>query len=182
MSDERRRRYFNKVDARLSDKQVRARPMRFVRHDLARDPPFSKLDLVSCRNVLIYFDQALQKRILRTLHYALNQPGFLVLGRTESTTGFSGYSRRRTRPTRSLRGPRRQRAPISPPARELPLTEGSRSPSHWAVEHASAVDVAKHLDRLLLARYAPPGVLINEKLEILQFCGANRGVSSARAR
>ena len=60
----------------------------FVRHDLARDPPFSKLDLVSCRNVLIYFGQALQQRVLAELHYCLNQPGFLLLGRTEGTAGF----------------------------------------------------------------------------------------------
>src|SRR4029079_19702226 len=59
-----------------------------VQHDLPRDPPFSRLDLVSCRNVLIYFDQALQKRVIPTLHYALRQPGFLMLGRTESMSGF----------------------------------------------------------------------------------------------
>ena len=106
VSDERRRRYFNKVDRGYRIiKSVRDQCV-FVRHDLGRDPPFSKLDMVSCRNVLIYFDQELQKRILRTLHYALNQPGFLILGRTESTTGFRGYSRRRTRSTRSLPGRR----------------------------------------------------------------------------
>src|ERR1700679_30865 len=48
----------------------------FVRHDLARDPPLSRLDLVSCRNVLIYFESVLQKRVISTFDYCLNQPGF----------------------------------------------------------------------------------------------------------
>ena len=70
MSDERRRRYFVKVDRGYRiNKTVRDLCV-FVQHDLARDPPFSKLDLVSCRNVLIYFDQALQKRVLPSFHYA----------------------------------------------------------------------------------------------------------------
>jgi len=56
----------------------------FARHDLAKDPPFSKLDLVSCRNVLIYMGPALQKRLLATFHYALNPGGFLFLGHSES--------------------------------------------------------------------------------------------------
>src|SRR6185503_5014512 len=88
ISDARRMRYFTKTDQgyRIS-KSVRDLCV-FVQHDLARDPPFSRLDLVSCRNVLIYFDQALQKRVLPTLHYALSQPGFLVLGRSENVTGF----------------------------------------------------------------------------------------------
>ena len=89
ISDERRRRYFTKAEARLSDQQEHAR---FVRLRPARSrarPAFSKLDLVSCRNVLIYFDQPLQKRVLPTFHYALNHPGFLLLGRTESISGFT---------------------------------------------------------------------------------------------
>ena len=89
VSEERRKRYFTKTDGGYRiNKSVRDLCV-FVRHDLVRDPPFSKLDLVSCRNVLIYFDQALQKKVLPTLHYCLNQPGFLLLGRSENISGFS---------------------------------------------------------------------------------------------
>jgi two-component system CheB/CheR fusion protein len=88
VSDKRRKLHFSplggnqRVQKGLRDLCV------FVRHDLLRDPPFSKLDLISCRNVLIYFDPESQARVLATLHYCLNQPGFLVLGRSESVSAF----------------------------------------------------------------------------------------------
>jgi hypothetical protein len=56
----------------------------FAQHDLIRDPPFSRLDLISCRNVLIYLDQTLHRRILSAFHYALKPHGFLVLGPSET--------------------------------------------------------------------------------------------------
>ena len=67
VSEERRRRYFTKVDRGYRIGKTIRDLCVFVQHDLARDPPFSKVDLVSCRNVLIYFDQALQKRVVPTL-------------------------------------------------------------------------------------------------------------------
>src|SRR6185436_6913114 len=56
----------------------------FTRHDLTRDPPFSHLDLVMCRNVLIYLGASLQKRVISVLHYGLRPDGFLILGSAES--------------------------------------------------------------------------------------------------
>jgi two-component system, chemotaxis family, CheB/CheR fusion protein len=171
VSEERRRRYFVKADRGYRiNKTVRDLCV-FVQHDLARDPPFSKLDLVSCRNVLIYFDQALQKRVIPSLHYALNQPGYLLLGHTESISGFGQLFSvadkaskifARTALASTLRfaprfDPRRVERPVADPD---PRTQVR-----------GKVDVAKHLDRMLLARYAPPGVLINERMEILQFRG-----------
>jgi len=89
MADDRRRRYFSKIDhGHRIIKSVRDLCV-FVQHDLGRDPPFSKLDLVSCRNVLIYFDSGLQERVLTRVHYALNEPGYLLLGRSENITGFA---------------------------------------------------------------------------------------------
>ena len=60
----------------------------FSRHDMTRDPPFARLDLISCRNVLIYFDLALQKRVLPLFHYALKPGGYLMLGPSESIGAF----------------------------------------------------------------------------------------------
>ena len=59
----------------------------FARHDLTRDPPFSQLDLVSCRNVLIYLGAGAQQRVLPALHYSLKPSGLLILGSAETTLG-----------------------------------------------------------------------------------------------
>lgn len=72
-----------KDGAYLVNKNIRERVV-FARHDLVRDPPFSKLDLISCRNVLIYFNAVLQKQVISMFHYALNPSGFLFLGKSES--------------------------------------------------------------------------------------------------
>jgi two-component system CheB/CheR fusion protein len=171
VSDERRRRYFSKVDTGYRiNKTVRDLCV-FVRHDLARDPPFSKLDLVSCRNVLIYFDPPLQKRVLLTLHYSLNEPGFLLLGHNENISGFSQlfaptdktnkvFARTAIRSTLQF-APRSEIHPIAGGRSNLGIPEPPRR----------AADVGKHLDRMLVARFSPPGVLINDKMEILHFRG-----------
>ena len=60
----------------------------FARQNVANDPPFARIDLISCRNLLIYFDAALQKKVLPMLHYALNPGGYLVLGLSEGPDSF----------------------------------------------------------------------------------------------
>ncbi len=60
----------------------------FARQDLTQDPPFSRIDLISCRNVLIYLEPLLQKRILAAFHYALRDKGFLLLGKSETLNAF----------------------------------------------------------------------------------------------
>ena len=69
----------------------------FARHDLAEDPPFSRMDLISCRNVLIYLEPVLQKRILASFRYALRDGGFLLLGKSETLGGISGFQDRRSK-------------------------------------------------------------------------------------
>src|SRR5262249_20404053 len=89
VSPERLRRFFVRTDGHYQiSKSIRdhggsSRP------NMTADPPFSRPDLVSCRNVLIYMDSALQKRVLPILHYALAPEGFLFLGSSESIGGFT---------------------------------------------------------------------------------------------
>jgi two-component system CheB/CheR fusion protein len=171
VSDERRRRFFTKVDRGYRINQAVRDLCVFVRHDLARDPPFSRLDLASCRNVLIYFDQALQKRVLPTFHYALNQPGFLLLGRSENISGFKQLFVAVDKTNKIFA---RTGAPSKlrfAPSLELQGTDRSAAARGAVVPPRRGVDLSKHLDRVLLARYAPPGVLVNDKMEILQFRG-----------
>src|SRR5205823_370402 len=88
VAPERLRRFFVRKDGTYQiSKGVRELCV-FSRHNMAADPPFSHLDLVSCRNVLIYMDVPLQKRVLPVLHYSLNLNGFLFLGSSESVGSF----------------------------------------------------------------------------------------------
>ncbi|MBL0134814.1 MAG: hypothetical protein IPP79_12860 [Chitinophagaceae bacterium] len=81
--------YFTKTN----DSYQINRPLRdmcvFANHNFLKDPPFGKIDLISCRNVLIYLEPYLQKKALTTFHYALNPKGFLLLGKSETTGGVS---------------------------------------------------------------------------------------------
>src|SRR6185503_18911190 len=88
VSPERLRRFFAKVDGHYQISKAIREMCVFARHDLTRDPPFSRLDLISCRNVLIYLEARLQEKVFETFHYALRPEGFLVLGPAE-TAGAS---------------------------------------------------------------------------------------------
>ena len=89
MSPARLKRFFVKADHGYQIQKFIRELCVFARHDLAKDPPFSKLDLISCRNVLIYMGPALQKRILSMFQYALKPGGFLFLGNSESISDYS---------------------------------------------------------------------------------------------
>jgi two-component system, chemotaxis family, CheB/CheR fusion protein len=93
----------------------------FARHNVAQDPPFSKLDLISCCNVLIYLGDVLQRKVLSILQYALKPTGFLVLGPSESigTLSESFHQVEKTHKIYCMR------AAASTPA--LPLSEGRRA-------------------------------------------------------
>ena len=171
VSPERLSRYFTKLEGggyRI-DKFVRER-CAFVKHDLGNDPPFSRLDLISCRNVFIYFGRVLQERVLATFHFALNQPGFLLLGRAENIPEGTDlfkvadkegklFSRTAVKTTLHL-APARELFPVQPRAgpRVGPAT-------------AQPTDLVRRVEAHLLDQYAPPGVFVNERMDILHFRG-----------
>ncbi len=170
LTPERLHRFFKKEDHLYRiDKSIRDSCI-FARQNLTADPPFSHVDLISCRNVLIYLVPALQRHILATFHYALNVPGFLVLGGSETAGEFSGLFEARDRThkiyIKQITGSR--------PLIQFAVAEykafGPPAPRD-SVTASSPADFQKEADRLLLNRYAPPGVLVNEQLEILQFRG-----------
>jgi chemotaxis methyl-accepting protein methylase/signal transduction histidine kinase/chemotaxis response regulator CheB len=171
VSEERRRRYFSKADSGYRVTKTVRDLCVFVRHDLARDPPFSRLDLVSCRNVLIYFDQPLQKRVLPTIHYSLNQPGFLLLGRSENISGFSQLFSSIDKSNKVFARTAVRSTLQFAPRSEVHPAVGDRVNIGLPEQPRRAVDIGKHLDRMLVSRFSPPGVLINDKLEILHFRG-----------
>jgi two-component system CheB/CheR fusion protein len=142
----------------------------FARHNLAQDPPFSRLDLVSCCNVLIYLGDVLQRKVWSILQYALKPTGFLVLGPSESigTLSDSFHQVEKTHKIYCMR------AAASTPA--LPPSEGRRTEGRMDfrerfAEGGTAVDVHREADRLALAEYAPPGVIIDNKMNIVEVRG-----------
>ncbi|HZU82704.1 MAG TPA: chemotaxis protein CheB, partial [Polyangiaceae bacterium] len=174
VSPERLRRFFARVEGGYRvNKQVRERCV-FVRHDVSRDPPFSRMDVVSCRNVLIYFNAALQRQVLALLHYSLNPGRFLVLGRAESASAepslflpLDGVNRIFARGAI----PSTLRAAGAGDA-QLVAAHPPSLPGAAAAKDTRAVpDTAKVVDALLMSTYAPCGVVVNERLEILQFRG-----------
>ena len=170
VSPERLRRFFIKnTQGYQINKAIRDMCV-FARQDISKDPPFSRLDLISCRNLLIYLGSVLQKRVVPIFHYALKPTGYLLLGNSETIGAFSNFftlvdKKHKIYAKKPLPG----RVAI-----DLPL--GEYSPERVGTgkkpaEATSPFDIQKEVDRLLLSRYSPAGVVINEDLEILQFRG-----------
>lgn len=141
----------------------------FAVHDLANDPSFSRLDLLSCRNVLIYMDAPLQERLLATFHYALRPGGVLLLGTSESLGRLGGYFEAvdgRLRVFRRLGG-------AGPPRviGERVVAEGRRAdvaaPSRGDAERGLGALV----ERRLVARYLPPAIVVDERGDLLHVHG-----------
>jgi two-component system CheB/CheR fusion protein len=145
----------------------------FATHNVLKDPPFSRLDLISCCNVMIYLEPVLQKKVLSTFHYSLCNNGYLVLGKSETigsaTNLFSQvdkkykiYAKKRDAAARAFfemtyRGPETEkeaRQPIIPKTR------------------TAEMDLDKVVDQLLLKKFTPPSVVVNTDLEIMQFRGS----------
>jgi len=175
----RRQRFFSEVEGgHQLNKSVRELCV-FARQDLGSDPPFSDLDLVSCRNVLIYFKSPLQRRVLSIFHYSLKAEGFLMLGGSESAAGAPGLFEirdERARIYQRRQGPSRICFDFVT-STSLSATPRTPSVTDLAVPRTRP-DLGQWADRIMLNRYAPVGVVVNEGLEILEF----RGDTSAYLR
>ncbi len=169
VSPKRLKRFFEREDSRYRLKKDIREMVVFAVHDLVTDPPFSRLDLVSCRNVLIYMDAPLQKKILPRFHYTLNQNGYLFLGTSESIGGFADLFSPvdvRAKIYRSKRVFPREVIP------RLSLSEASQAgPTDWKKDGHKTMSVQELVERTILDEYAPACVLINAQCDILYFHG-----------
>jgi two-component system, chemotaxis family, CheB/CheR fusion protein len=175
VSAERLQRYFVEVDGGYRVAKSLRDMCIFARQNVLTDPPFSRMDLVSCRNVMIYMEAGLQRKLLHTLHYALKPQGFLFLGPSETI----GSNRELFEPEDVkhkifLKKPTtlgaEQAFPVGP---YTPLLSERRpGPERWGepVKDVQA-DLQREADRVLLTRYVPAGVLLSGDLEVLQFRG-----------
>jgi two-component system, chemotaxis family, CheB/CheR fusion protein len=170
VSPERLRRFFVKSDGRYQISKAIRDACVFARHDVTRDPPFSKLDLISCCNLLIYLGAGLQERIIPLFHYALKPTGFLKLGPSESVGRFANLFSAVDKKHKIF-----ARKPGPSAHLGFGLTAGARNAAPSAEQDKgvawSTAAVEKEADRLVLGRYAPAGVIVNADMEIVQFRG-----------
>lgn len=172
VSPERLRRFFHKTEGGYRiNKSIRDLCV-FARHNMVFDPAFARIDLISCRNVLIYLDVALQRRTIPIFHYSLKPGGMLLLGPSETigtfTDLFSVLDRDTGLYVRSLlphRSPSQTFELVRNPARSEPAT------AHRELEEpVTLLEIQREADRVQL-KQAPAGVLIDENLNVLQFRG-----------
>ena len=143
----------------------------FARHNFLQDPPFGNLDLISCRNVLIYLDRVLQKNAFSTFHYALRENGFLLLGRSETPgtdsdrfVPFSEQGKIYTRKAGKGRiadvSPGQKRNGVTPLRKQMP-----------PFRRRSRTDFRKSAESVLVSEYTPVSLIVDERMDIVHING-----------
>ena len=183
VSPDRLRRFFKEEDGGYRIVKPLREAVVFARQNIISDPPFSRMDLICCRNVMIYFEPSLQKKVLPTFHYALKPEGFLFLGASESIGSFAALFEpvdkrqkifsKKPAPTRTFQLPLRRERDLPPPPGPAPRTlagSGGRPAAPSEMLHGG-LSAEREADRVTVNQYAPPGVLINAEFQIIQFRG-----------
>ncbi|MES2376239.1 MAG: CheR family methyltransferase [Bacteroidota bacterium] len=170
ISASRLQQFFTKLDGNYQVNKTIRDMCVFAHHNLLKDPPFSKIDLVSCRNVMIYLEPVLQKRALTTFNYSLNEGGYLMLGKSETigsnTDIFAPYNS--TEKLYRRKGPLGRFMTVSSPGRERTFREIDKI----AQKDNTGTTVFKIADEAMLINFMPAGVLVNDKFDIVQFRGS----------
>ena len=178
MREDRVRRFFT----READGFRVARELRdvvlFARHSLLKDPPFSRVDLISCRNLLIYLERTLQRHVCATFHFALNPSGYLFLGASENADDPPGMFRQLDREARLYQ----QLPAAANMGLRARIGVGTFGLEPMTIRTASAfrpaVEATAH--REALERLAPPSVLVDELVFAWRTCPKRRGATCNR--
>jgi len=174
VSPERLERWFYKRGNHFVIKTEIRQNIVFARHNLLEDPPFTRMDLVSCRNLLIYFRTEAQERALRRLQYALAPGGFMFLGSSETLAALQGDFTAVNSKHKVYRILRHLSLPLDAGSSALTRLTGHsartrRSPhTNRAMTDAAAIDAGQ---ALLLRSYSPTTLLLNTKQELLHVFG-----------
>ncbi|MEG5039314.1 MULTISPECIES: chemotaxis protein CheB [unclassified Microcoleus] len=170
ISSQRLHRFFVQVEGGYQIAQPVRELCVFAKQNLIGDPPFSRMDLITCRNVLIYLGQPLQKKLLPIFHYGLQPAGFLLLGTSETVGDFSELfavlDKKSKIYTKKLVS---HWLSMDLTASNYPATAINFPPQQ--MESLNEMEIEKQADRIVLNHYAPVGVVINTAKEILQFRG-----------
>jgi len=161
--------YFTKMEgAYLINKEIRDMCI-FAVHNFVKDPPFAKMDLITCRNVLIYLDPFLQKKALTTFHYALRPYGALFLGKSESVSQVSNLFEPLVKQYKIYN--RKSSSSTFVPTFERSESIQTERQVFTAKKVATEPDYHKIASDILFTKYTPAGVIINEQKEIVHFHG-----------
>lgn len=175
VSPDRLRRFFVKVDNGYRISKTIREMCVFARQNLVVDPPFSNLDLISCRNVLIYFGMPLQRKVFPIFHYALRAGGYLLLGASETTGVFAdlfSLADKKSKVYAKKLTATRPRMTFGHGLLEATTdTSAPDAPGVPIQMHAATPDIQKQADRLVITHYSPPAVVVNRQLDVLQFRG-----------
>ncbi len=179
VSPQRIQRFFTKTDGSFRvNKTVRDMCV-FAPHNILRDPPFSRLDFISCCNLFIYLDTAAQKKVVNTFHYALNREGFLMLGKSEnishspnlfksSNEKYKIFSRKVNSGSHKL--PELSRSYAQQTLSDKNIASRNKNKTQINIS-VSQKELDNAIDDLLVAEFLPASVVINHQMEIVQFRG-----------
>jgi two-component system CheB/CheR fusion protein len=141
----------------------------FSSHSVIKDPPFSRIDLISCRNLLIYFGTEFQARVIPVFHFALKQSGYLFLGTAENVSQFSDLfapvdKKQRIFQRRDHVVSPLQYSAFSPAGRQIPTSTEMRR------EHAGMASNLRHaVEARVLERFSPAHVVVNREGDVLHY-------------
>ena len=170
VSEERLRRFFAKEEGGVRVRKEIREMVIFAPQNLIMDPPFTKLDILTCRNLLIYLDSEVQQKLIPLFHYSLSPGGILFLGSAETI----GASTHLFEPVDSkARIFRRKESVLRPEAVDFPAAFSGAKPSGSEARPSSKppASLQSMADELVLQRYAPPSVLTNDKGDIFYISG-----------
>ncbi len=168
VSDSRLTRFFTREgDSFRARKSLRDLVV-FAVQDALHDPPFTRVDLVSCRNLLIYLQPSAQRRLLRSFHYSLNPRGLLLLGSSENATGSEDFF---SPLDGHFRIYRRNDSTAPQPSFRWSAVHGEYRSAMGGHPVAATTDLASPLRRALAEHFGPPAVLVDERGQIQQIHG-----------
>jgi two-component system CheB/CheR fusion protein len=170
VSSKRLSRFFTKTDDGYRINTEIREMVVFAQHNIIMHPPFTNLDIISCRNLLIYMDPELQKKLLGLFYYSLKQQGFLMLG-TSETLGVQNHLF--TPVDSALKIYKRADANLNPQLFDFPSSFARTKPGNFenTEPEKPMTNIQTLADQLLLQQFAPAGVLVNENGDILYISG-----------
>jgi two-component system CheB/CheR fusion protein len=172
VSQERLKRFFVKNNNGYQISKTIRELCIFAEQNVTKDPPFSRIDLVSCRNLLIYLNSVLQRKVLQILHYALQPNGFLLLGSSESIGSQAGLFFLKDKKSKLYQKKVMAERMDNDFSHHIPLnkiqTDNSQTQVGIKMEKQNLENL---VHEMLLEHYSPPGVIVNKDMEILHFHG-----------